>query len=127
MLQGLLTIEREGMPLVTMVLCGSAYLFRRVRTVRGLSERISVCVSLNPLEHDEVRPYLDHLLQQAGGTGDIFTDDGIGAIFRQTGGMPRRINRVAELAMLAGAAYDVEKIDGSMILNVSGELIANAG
>lgn len=126
MLQSLLALEADGLPVLTMLLCGSPYLDRRARTVRGIGERIALSAMVEPLGSDELRPYLDFLMGTAGGTSELFDDSAVATIFDQTHGIPRRVNRVAELALLAGAAYEADVIDHKLVTNVSQDLISRA-
>ena len=126
LLQTLLPIAHEGQPVVTMILSGSPYIYRRIGAVRGLNERVAMCASLTPLPPEEVGPYVRHLVTWAGGSEEIFTDGAIVEIDKRAAGFPRRINRLAELALVAGAAYDASEIDEDLIRNVSQELVVRA-
>jgi general secretion pathway protein A len=59
----------------------------------------------------EVRQYIRTSLVGAGGMPDIFDDSAITRLRELTGGVPRWVREVAELALLAGAARHEQHID----------------
>ena len=55
---------------------------------------------LRPLNLEETISYVNHRLTAAGATRTIFETDGLEALFYLTRGLPRRINRLCDLALL---------------------------
>ncbi len=67
-----------------------------------LTQRIRLRFHLSTLTQQEMRAYIQHRLEVAGG-GDrqIFEEDTYPEIFRYTGGVPRLINTLCDTAMMA--------------------------
>ena len=61
-------------------------------------------------------PYIDHRLAMVGANGrPSFTDDAFEALYRHSGGVPRRLNTIAGRALLLGAVESRDVIDGAAI------------
>ena len=74
-----------------------------------LRQRVIAMHHLDSMEADEVEPYLIHRLSCVGWRGKPrFTNDAIDAMYRWSGGSPRRLNQLASRVLLFGA---VEQID----------------
>ena len=69
----------------------------------ALSQRIVVRYQLPPLSREETAHYLSHLLRRAGTELPLFEPAAVEAIFQATGGLARRINRLAHHTLLAAA------------------------
>ncbi len=66
-------------------------------------QRVAATCHIGPLDLDETKAYIDHRLKCAGSTGKpTFGPGVIELIFSSSGGIPRRINGLADRLMLAG-------------------------
>lgn len=65
-----------------------------------IAQRVSVEYHLESLDWHETRNYIKHRLIVAGGGATIFGDDAMGAIYYQSGGVPRLINTLCDYAMV---------------------------
>ena len=72
-----------------------------------LTQRIRLRFHLTTLSAPEMRAYIQHRLEVAGG-GDrqIFTEDTFPEIFRYTGGVPRLVNTLCDTALMAAFTAD---------------------
>ena len=70
----------------------------------ALDERIDIKVFLPALTADETAAYVEHRLAAAGASREIFSAEALTTVHQLTGGMPRRINRLCDLALLVGYA-----------------------
>jgi general secretion pathway protein A len=88
-----------------LLFCGQTELRRRIAMAvhEALSQRIVVRYQLPPLSREESAQYLTHLLRRAGTELPLFEPAAVEAIFQATGGLPRRINRLAHHTLLAAA------------------------
>jgi len=69
--------------------------------IRQLRERITHSFRLSPLKPDEIRDYLNFRLRAAGYRGpDLFSPRVINAIARASAGLTRRVNLIADKALL---------------------------
>lgn len=65
-----------------------------------VAQRVSVEYHLESLDWNETRNYVLHRLKIAGADSAIFSDDAIGAIYYQSGGIPRLINTLSDYALV---------------------------
>ena len=97
-------LETAHSKLLQIVLFGQPELEGNLRQpqIRQLRERITHSFRLSPLKHDEIRDYLNFRLRAAGYRGpDLFSPSVINAIAKASGGLTRRINLIADKALLA--------------------------
>jgi general secretion pathway protein A len=66
-------------------------------------QRVAATCHIGPLDRDETQHYIAHRLKCAGSTGKpSFDAAAFDAIFKASGGIPRRINSVCDRLLLAG-------------------------
>ncbi len=97
-------LETRNDKLLQIVLFGQPELDENLRqpNIRQLRERITHSFGLAPLNANDVREYLMFRLRAAGYHGpDLFTDKIVSMITRASGGLTRRVNLIADKAMLA--------------------------
>jgi general secretion pathway protein A len=89
-----------------------------------LRQRISIIASLQPLNLEETRLYIDHRLRVAGHTShkSLFTKGATEAIFRHSHGIPRNINNLCFNAMSLGFTRKMKAIDVDVIWEVVRDL-----
>lgn len=119
----LLNFETESGPGMTLLLVGQGAIMPAIERVPSLEERLAVKCVLRAFTVEETASYIGHRLQAAGCERNIFTNEATDAIHELSGGVPRRINRLCELALLVGYAEQRESIDVEQIEGVSEELI----
>ncbi len=79
--------------------------------IRQLRERITHSFRLSPLNAGEIREYLNFRLRAAGYRGpDLFSLAIINAIAKASGGLTRRVNLVADKALLAAFAENTHTL-----------------
>jgi general secretion pathway protein A len=108
----------EGAPL-TLLLAGDSPLLERVAAAPGFSERVAVCTALTPLSPEESLDYLLHRLACAGATSGIFTSRAAEAIARLSGGLPSRINHLADLALAAAFGLGLKVVSPEVVAMVA--------
>ncbi len=88
-----------------------------------LRQRVLASYHLGPLSDEETRAYIEYRLNAVGWNDNPhFTDGAYAAIFRYTGGIPRRINRLCSRVLLYGALEESDSITGPMVDNTASEL-----
>jgi type II secretory pathway predicted ATPase ExeA len=120
----LLNLTVEGRPGFTLLLVGQPALLPMVARHGSLDERIDIKVLLPALSTDETGAYVQHRLETAGATREIFTTDAVTTIYQLSAGVPRRINRLCDLALLVGFANGDQQIDAEDVHAVHDELVA---
>ena len=106
-------LETKQHKLLQIVLFGQPELDRNLReqNIRQLRERITHSFSLLPLDDEDVRAYLNFRLQAAGYHGpDLFSKRVIAYINRACNGLTRRVNLVADKALLAAFAEGTHNV-----------------
>jgi len=79
--------------------------------IRQLKERITYSFQLEPLRSSEIRDYLNARLRSCGYRGgSLFTPGAIGLIARHSQGLLRRVNILADKALLAAYAANVRRV-----------------
>jgi MSHA biogenesis protein MshM len=79
--------------------------------IRQLRERIAHTFDLQPLASGEVREYLMFRMRAAGYRGpDLFSDDVVKLVARGSGGLTRRINLIADKALLAAFSENTHSV-----------------
>jgi type II secretory pathway predicted ATPase ExeA len=74
------------------------------------AQRVSVDFHLGPLNLVEARAYIRHRLEVAGGDQSIFTDESIAFVQGRTGGVPRLINQLCDMALVYAFADQKKQI-----------------
>ncbi len=76
-----------------------------------LLELIELRVELEPWDREELAAYLHGCLERAGASQEVFREEALTRLHALTGGVPRRVNQLAELALLAGAGVGQNEVD----------------
>jgi general secretion pathway protein A len=88
-----------------------------------LRQRIIAAHHLDAMEPSEIQPYIEHRMKRVGWEGNpafdqrVFTE-----IHAASGGVPRRINQIANRLLLLGAVEQRTRIDAAMLAQVLDEL-----
>jgi general secretion pathway protein A len=91
-------------------------LVRDAAELEQLRQRVIATHHLEPMEADEVEPYIIHRLSRAGWTGrPQVTADAFSALYAETGGVPRKLNTLMNRVLLMGAVEQVDVIDGGLV------------
>jgi general secretion pathway protein A len=123
-LQLLLNFQQDQAGEFTLVLVGERTLLGRIGRIPQLNDRIGIKSLLRPLSREETAGYVAHRLETAGAHAPIFDDAGLDALFEQSGGVPRRINRLCDLALLVAYADGLTAVTPSEVDAVVDELVA---
>ncbi len=88
-----------------------------------LRQRVIATHHLEAMEPDEVQPYVEHRLALVGWTGNPLIDPRVyPALYEASGGVPRRINQIANRLLLLGAVEQRRELDAAMLAQVVDEL-----
>jgi hypothetical protein len=98
------------------------------RDAEQLRQRVLASYHLGPLTEAETRSYIEHRLKMVGWEGDPHWDDAAyAAVYRHTGGIPRRINTLCSRILLYGSLEEAHIITASMAEMTAGELNQDLG
>lgn len=71
--------------------------------MQQLRQRVIAACHIGPMAQDETQAYIEHRLKCAGYTGaPLFDTEAYAAIFKTSGGIPRRINALCDRLLLSG-------------------------
>lgn len=112
---------REQSPF-TLLITGQASLLARVAHLPELDERLGVKSQLQPFSKEETAAYVCHRLQVAGMKSSIFNDAALNEIHELSGGVPRRINRIADLSLLVGYVDRLSELSPREVGSVADEI-----
>ena len=117
-LRMLTNINAERDQLLKIVLIGQPELLELLSQPRlsQIAQRISVEYHLEPLDRLETRRYVQHRLEQVGGSADIFSAKACDIIYCLSGGVPRLINTLCDYALVYGFAHGLDKIGFAAVL-----------
>jgi general secretion pathway protein A len=107
-------LETDQHKLLQIVLSGQPELEDRLSRgdLRQLRQRIMVKSHLNALSPEETGQYIDHRLDVAGANNSVtFTKGAVRLIHKNSKGIPRVINMVADNAMLAAYVVRAHTVD----------------
>jgi len=115
----LLNYQSEGKSLISLFLVGQPELGLKVDLNKPLAQRIAMRGHLGPFGPEDTDAYVRHRLTTAGAGREIFSDRAFELVHDLSGGIPRRINNICNLALLLGATRSLETIDEMVIYDVS--------
>ncbi|MFA4981722.1 MAG: AAA family ATPase [Candidatus Omnitrophota bacterium] len=118
----LLNFQHDDRFFVTLVLIGQPELRQKVATMPQLAQRLAVTYHLTGLGRDEVAKYVNHRLNVAGRASEIFTPSAVDAICDYSGGIPRKINNICDMALFMGFGSELKNIDIDFMKKVGDDM-----
>ncbi len=98
------------------------------KSMEQLRQRVIASCHLGPLDATETRAYIEHRLHHVGWTDNPSFDPGtFDQIYRWSGGVPRRINRLCNRLLLATFLADGHTITSENVERVAQDLQAEIG
>ncbi len=98
----LLNFQLNDRFLLTLIMLGQPELKTKVEALAQLSQRIVIRYHLMPFSAEEVGDYVDFRMQAAGASRVVFASEAMQAIYEASSGVPRKVNTIADLALLIG-------------------------
>lgn len=92
----------------------------------SIQERLAAQVEIGPWLKDETAAYLEGRIARAGGPSGLFPAEAVSLIHRLAFGMPRRVNRLADLSLLVACANGQNRPDVESVEVASREIGGNA-
>jgi type II secretory pathway predicted ATPase ExeA len=123
----LLNQTLDETPLIAMLLVGQDELRHRLgkKDLRSFAQRVGAGFHLQALAEDEVGGYLAHRLAVAGRTEPLFTEAAVDVLAKASGGVPRRLNVLAQAALLVGYGGSSVRIGEDIVRDVWADLRAH--
>ncbi|OJW75319.1 MAG: general secretion pathway protein [Sphingomonadales bacterium 63-6] len=114
-------------PLLQTLLLGQPEFRAMLQSEGGLEQlrqRVIAAHHLEPMDAAEIEPYVVHRLKHVGweGSNPSFDQRVFAELYEASGGIPRRINQIANRLMLLGAVEQRSRIDAAMLHAVLAEM-----
>jgi general secretion pathway protein A len=90
--------------------------------MRQVAQRVTGRYHLEPLSPQETASYVRHRLRVAGAQREIFKRGALRQLYKDSGGIPRLINVVADRALLAAYTQEQSEIDSRLVKNAAREV-----
>lgn len=88
----------------------------------SLRELVDLRIDLEPWSEADTIGYVQTSLVDAGRFDPVFDDGALAALYELSGGVPRHVIRLADFALLAGAAAALDTIDTATVHEAYGEM-----
>ncbi|MCA9060346.1 MAG: hypothetical protein KDA85_17675, partial [Planctomycetaceae bacterium] len=111
---------------LSVILSGQPVLLSQLARLPQVNERIAMLATLEGFTANEIREFLTTSLEQAGGSPSIFTPEAIQRLFELSAGIPRRLIRLADMALLVGFAEQLDAITNAEVDCLAHELLTRA-
>lgn len=121
-LELLLNFQQPPQRAFSLILLGDRLLLSRLSRLPRFDERLAVRAMLQSLSPDETARYIRFRLEVSGARNAIFDAEALAEIAELSDGIPRRINRLADLALLVGYADGRRELTAADVAAVSDEL-----
>lgn len=123
-LRVLLNFQHNHRFLLTLLLLGQPELKEKVNNLKQFSQRVAIRCHLIGLDKKETSKYIEHRMKIAGSDRQIFEEESYDYIFTQSGGIPRRINQICDMALFTGYCQGLNKINSDLVHTVVKDLEA---
>lgn len=120
----LLNFQVDGAPILSLLIVGTAEVVLQLPP--ALQERLAARSLLAPLTQSESAGYVLGRLEAAGASRPLFTPEALVQLHQSALGVPRRLNHIADLALLIAYAEGVDHVDPRIIHVASREFVADA-
>ncbi|MDF1745004.1 MAG: AAA family ATPase [Gimesia sp.] len=94
-------------------------------TANAVSRFSDLAIELTPFDLKTTENYILHRLNRSGRTKPLFTVDAFEEIYKETKGVPKKVNQLSDLALLAGYEQNLQEI-GSEVISRAGTEIKTA-
>ena len=114
----LASLEKDGRKLIHVVLSGQSELNLLLSPQRkdAMSQQVRLNCHIDPLKEEEVSRYIEYRLWIAGGEHSVvFPDELLPLIIRYTGGIPRLINVLCDMTLIAACMRNNHFVDEETI------------
>ncbi|MGF7146335.1 type II secretory pathway predicted ATPase ExeA [Anaerotaenia torta] len=113
----LLNYRFDSMSPMALVLVGQTELWEKLKLQRyaAVRQRIDINCVLPHLDRAETERYIRSHLTYAAGREDIFTDKAFDEVHKESTGIPRSINRIAEKSLMYAFQQNKRLIDEHMV------------
>jgi type II secretory pathway predicted ATPase ExeA len=109
----LLNFHTDGVPDLTLLILGAPEVLLKLPP--ALADRLTARLLVGPLEVPEAAAYVLGRLAAVGATAPLFDAEALEALALAADGLPRRLNRLADLALLVAYARGQDRVDAACV------------
>jgi general secretion pathway protein A len=121
-LRQLLNFETNTQKLLQIALFGQNELATRIDRQPELKDRITLFGALTNLTFEDALALIDFRWKVAGGDKHPFDSGALEAIFKYSKGLPRKISKIADNALIRAMSEEVRSINAEIIEQVASEV-----
>jgi len=121
-LRQLLNFETNTQKLLQITLFGQNELATKIDRQPELKDRITLFGALTNLTFDDAVALIDFRWKVAGGGKHPFDTGALEAIFKYSKGLPRKISKIADNALIHAMSSEIDSIDKNIIDQVANEV-----
>lgn len=114
--------EAPEHPAFTLILTGHEQLHQVLAKEPSLRQRLPMLWTLHPLNERQTVEYVEFRMRAAGGDIWVFEQDALHEVGRASGGIPRLINNICDVALMMGYALKAPKITLPIMLQAIEEV-----
>ena len=105
-------LNADKSPMLQIILSGQPALRTLLQRpeLTQFAQRVAVECTLEAMDERDTYEYIRHRIRVAGGNPDVFTPQACTVVHRLTGGMPRLVNQVCDMALAYGYAEQTRLI-----------------
>ncbi|MBI4655366.1 MAG: AAA family ATPase [Elusimicrobia bacterium] len=111
----LMNFQTETRFLLTLIISGQPELLEKISSNKQFGQRIVLNCELLPLDFKETKDYIAHRLKTAGCQEQVFTEEALDLIYQRSAGIPRWINNISNMSLLAGYSKDEKTVDADLV------------
>ncbi len=110
-------IESSSGRRINFLLVGQEELTARIQRsdMRMFYSRVRAFAAVPPLKRDEVQAYISFRLQQAGCHEPLFTQKAVGVIFKESKGLPRLVNSIADESLNLACEHKTRTVSSRLV------------
>lgn len=115
--------DRKEHSAFTLILVGHDDLSQTLEKEEALRQRLAMVWRLEPLSAKQVVEYVELRIRAAGGDLWMFEEDALEAVAAASGGIPRVINNICDVALMTGFVIKAPKITRQIMAQAIGETV----
>ena len=116
----LLNLEMDSKSSCSLILMGQSELRAKLKLQihQAIEGRADMRFHLEPMKREDTFLYVKRHMEMAGSPREIFTEAALSAIHDYAGGLPRKVNKVAQACLMASVSQQKTLIDDYLVKEV---------
>jgi general secretion pathway protein A len=101
--------------LVSLVLLGLPLLRTALDGLDAFRQRMAFCLTLDTPGEAEIAQYIDFRLERAGATRPLFTEEAVRAIYKESRGILRNVNKLCDICLYEGQRLNAREVNVPLV------------